>query len=78
MGKGGYRGPRMDAIFGTTKTSLFSTNAQSRFASVVHYGVLGPLRLAKHNSRCPCFSVVSEARVEDALEGRHVKAQKAL
>ena len=28
-------------IFGTTKTSAFSTNAQSRFASVVVYSVLG-------------------------------------
>ena len=31
-----------------TKTSAFSTNAQSKFASVVPYCVLGPTRLARH------------------------------
>ena len=36
-------------IFGTRKRSAFSTNAQSRFASAVLDGVLGPpLRLAGH------------------------------
>ena len=31
-----------------SERSAFSTNAQSRFASVVVDGVLGPLRLARH------------------------------
>ena len=34
-------------IFGTTKTSAFLTNAQSRFASVVLDRVLGPSCLAR-------------------------------
>ena len=50
-------------IFGSTKTSAFSTNAQPRFASVVLYGVLRPPCLACHNTGlCPCFSVVPEQR----------------
>ena len=46
--------------------SAFLTNAQSRFASVVVEGVLGPPRLARLTWRCPCISVVPEAtkRVE--------------
>ena len=36
-----YQGvPGGPGIFGATKTSAFLTNAQSRFASVVLYGVL--------------------------------------
>ena len=35
-------------ILGTTKRNAFSTNAQSRFASVVVGGVLGPPCLARH------------------------------
>ena len=46
--RGVVKGPRPPQIFGTTKTSAFSTNAQSRIASVVLDGVLGPLRLARH------------------------------
>ena len=34
--------------FGSLKESAFSANAQSRFASVVVDGVLGPPRLARH------------------------------
>ena len=34
--------------FGTTKRRAFFTNAQSRFATVVLEGVLGPLRLQRH------------------------------
>ena len=34
--------------FSLSRTSAFSTNAQSRFASVVVDGVLGPPRLARH------------------------------
>ena len=67
-------------IFGTTKTSAFSTKAQSRFAIVVLNGVLGPLRLAQHTRRCPCVSVVLEATHEVSqgpLMGA-VSAQKAL
>ena len=44
--KGGSRGAL--PIFGTTKTSVFSTNAQSRFVSVDVGAVLGPPRLAQH------------------------------
>ena len=35
-------------IFRATNKRALSTNAQSRFASVVLGGVLGPLRLARH------------------------------
>ena len=35
-------------IFGTSKTSAFSTNAKSTFATVVLDGVLGPRRLERH------------------------------
>ena len=41
-------GARAFPIFEASKTSAFSTNAQSRFASVVFDGVLGRLRLAQH------------------------------
>ena len=60
---------------------MFSTNTQSRFASAVVDGVLGPLRLARHTCRCPCICVVPEATHEAklrALEGDSVSAQKAL
>ena len=58
----------------------FSTNAQSRFASVVVDGVLGPPRLARHTWRCPCISVVPEATHEASRgpEKGAVSAQKAL
>ena len=48
--------------------SAFSTNAQSRFASVVVDGVLGPPRLAQYTWRCPCISVVPEA-IHEASRG---------
>ena len=62
------------------KKSAFSTNAQSRFASVVVDGVLGPPRLARHTWRCPCISVVPEATHEASRgpEKGAVSAQKAL
>ena len=62
------------------KTSAFSTNAQSRFASVVVDGVLGPPRLAQHTCRYPCISVVPEATCEASRgpEKGAVSAQKAL
>ena len=41
-GGGGQGGSWAPPLFGTTKTSAFATNAQSRFASVVLDGVLGP------------------------------------
>ena len=44
-GRGGVGGA---TISGTTIRSAFSTKAQSMVASVVHDGVLGPLRLARH------------------------------
>ena len=47
------------------KKSAFSTNAQSRFTSVVVVdGVLGPPRLARHTWWCPCISVIPEATHE--------------
>ena len=57
---------------------MFSTNAQSRFASVVDDGVLGPLRLLCHTWRCPCISVVPEATHEASRgpEKGTVSAQK--
>ena len=70
----------MPPVFGTKKKSAFSTNAQSRFASVVLDGVLRPPRLSWHTLRCPCFSVVPEATNEASrgpLKGA-VSAQKAL
>ena len=53
---------------------------QSRFASVVVDGALGPPRLAQHTGQCPFFSVVPEAMHEESqgpLKGT-VSAQKAL
>ena len=59
---------------------MFLSNAQSRFASVVVDGVLGPPRLALHTCRCPCISVVPEATHEASRgpEKGAVSAQKAL
>ena len=48
--------------------------------SVVVDGVLGPPRLARHTSRCPCISVVPEAAHEASrgpLKGA-ASAQKVL
>ena len=45
-------------FFWTTKTSAFSTNAQSMFMSVVLDGVLGPPRLARHTWQCLCIYLV--------------------
>ena len=47
---------------------MFSTNAQSRFASVVVDSVLGHLRLAQHTGLCPCVSVATHGE-SWALEG---------
>ena len=41
-------GARALPSFGGTKRSVFSTNAQSWFASDVPDGVLGPLRRTQH------------------------------
>ena len=41
----------------------------TRLVSVVLDGVLGPLRPARHNRRCPCFSLVPEA-TQEASRGR--------
>ena len=68
------------SMFGTIKTGAVSTNAQSRFASVVVEGVLGPPRLVRHTWRCPCFSVVLGAThkaSQGPLKGA-VSSQKAL
>ena len=49
---------RAHPIFGTMKSSAFSTNPQSRFASVLLDSELGPTRLARHSWQSPWFSVV--------------------
>ena len=51
-------------IFGTAKTSEFSSNAQSRsrLFSIVLDSVLGPLRPARHTWQCPCFSLFRKQR----------------
>ena len=46
-------------IFGTTKTSEFSTNTKSRLVSVVLYGVLGPPRLARQSPHLTVGALVS-------------------
>ena len=46
--RGGAGGAQALPILGATKTSVFSTIAHSRFASVVFDGVLGPPRLMAH------------------------------
>ena len=55
-------------LFKDRRKNAFSTNAQSRFASVAVDGDLGPSRLAHHTWRCPCTSVVPEA-THDASRG---------
>ena len=71
----GQGGPGPSQFFRTTKRSAFSTNAQSRLASVVVDGVLGPPCLARHTWRCPCISVVPEARHE--METRELLGETA-
>ena len=74
----GARGGHL--TFGSTKRSAISTNALSRFASVVVDCVLGPPRLAQHTCWCPCISVVPDATHEASRgpEKDAVSAQKAL
>ena len=62
------------------RKSAFSTNTQSRLASIVVDGVLGPLRLTRHTWWCCCISVVPEATHEASRgpEKGTVSAQKAL
>ena len=60
--------------------SAFSTNAKSRFASVVVDSVRGHPCLARQTWRCPSISVVPEA-THEARRGPEkgaVSAQKAL
>ena len=66
--------------YGTTNTSAFSTNAKSRFASVVLYVVPRPLCQPRHSLRCPWFSVVLEATNESCRGPLKVavSAQKVL
>ena len=59
------------------KTSVVSTNTQSRFASVVLDGVLGPPRIARHTCRCPCISVVPEA-THEASRGSETEMRELL
>ena len=47
---------------------MLSTNALSRFASIVLDSVLEPARLARHAGRCPCIFVVPEA-MHEVLRG---------
>ena len=62
---------------GSVRKSAFSTNAQSRFASVGVDGVLGPPRLAQHTLRCPCISVVPEA-TDEASRGSETETKELL
>ena len=56
--------------------SAFSTNALSRFASVVDDGVPGPPRLARHTVSLYLCSSGSNAQGESrALEGRHISSK---
>ena len=57
----------------SVKKSAFSSNAQSRFASVVVDGVLVPPRLARHTLQFPCISAVPEAMHEASLKGPRQK-----
>ena len=62
------------------KTSVFSTGEQSRFAPIGLDSVLGLPRLAQHTYRCPCISVVPDAK-QRASRGPLMgaaSAQKAL
>ena len=62
MSGGSLKDGKAPPIFGTTKTSVFLTNAQSRFAIVVLDGVLGPPRLSSvAHLTVPCFSVVPDS-----------------
>ena len=45
--RAGARGAH--SIFGSMKTSAFLMNTQSRFASVIHDSVQGPLRLGRYS-----------------------------
>ena len=70
-------------IFIATNKNAFSTNAQSRFASVALDGALRPLRLARHTWKCPCFSVVPKQRTcrgwaQKALQGSETKTKELL
>ena len=77
--KGGAKGALAPSMFGTTRTSAFSTNTQWKFVSVVLDAVLGPPHLAWHTWWCPWLSVVPEATHEESwgpLKGA-VSAQKS-
>ena len=74
--QGGSRGARAPPIFGKTKTSGFSADAQSRFLSVVLGGVLGgALRLTRSMYLC---SSGSNTRGEWGVLNGAVSVQKAL
>ena len=53
---------------GSVSKSAFSTNAQSRFASVVVDGVLGPLRLARHTDGVLVLLYFCEHRTRRVLK----------
>ena len=61
---GWARGAWAFPIFRATKTNAFSTNAQSKFASVIFGGVQGPWRLAAAQMTAPFFLCISEAKHE--------------
>ena len=54
---------------GSVLKSVFSTNIQSRFVSVVFDKALGPLRLVRHTLQYPCIFQVLEAMDKDDVEG---------
>ena len=60
--KGGEaKGAQTLPKFGTTKRRVFSTNAQSKLASVLVDAALGLPGLAWHTSQCPFISVAPKA-----------------
>ena len=77
MQEGGQESHNSIHNFWTTKICAFSKTAQSRFASIVFEGVLGPL---KHIWQCPCMSSAPEATHEVSCGplNSKVSAQKPL
>ena len=68
FGNGGQGGPGFP-IYGTKITSRFLTNA-TRFAIVVHDGILGPLLLEQHNLQCPAdMRAADDTRLRDPEGG---------
>ena len=57
-------------IFGSTKTSAFSSKAQAGFLSAILEGVMRPTHLVCHACWYPCFSAAPDATREVRFDGR--------